>query len=38
MEKLSTVSKTKTVADCGSYHEHFIAKFRTKLKKVGKNH
>ena len=23
-------------ADCGSYHELFIAKFRLKLKKVGK--
>ena len=38
MEKLSTVSRNKTVADCGSCHEHFIAKFRPKLKKVGKNH
>ena len=41
MEKLYTVSKkTKTKkggADCGSYHELFIAKFRLKLKKVGKN-
>ena len=40
MEKLYTVSKkTKTKkggADCGSYHELFIAKFRLKLKKVGK--
>ena len=25
-------------ADCGSDHEHLIAKFRLKLKKVGKNH
>ena len=30
MEKLSTV------ADCGSDHELLIAKFRLKLKKVGK--
>ena len=35
MEKLYTVSKNKTGADC-SDHEHFIAKFRLKLKKVGK--
>ena len=25
-------------ADCGSDHELLIAKFRLKLKKVGKNH
>ena len=36
MEKLYTVSKNKVGADCGSEHEHFIAKFRLKLKKVGK--
>jgi len=36
MEKLYTVSKTRLGADCGSYHELFIAKFRLKLKKVGK--
>ena len=36
MEKLYTVSKNKTGADCGSDHELFIAKFRFKLKKVGK--
>ena len=36
MEKLYTVSKNKTGADCGSDHEHFTAKFRLKLKKVGK--
>ena len=36
MEKLYTVSKNKTRADCGSDHEFLIAKFRTKLKKVGK--
>ena len=38
MKKLSTVSKNKTGADCGSDHELLIAKFRFKLKKVGKNH
>ena len=36
MEKLYTVSKNKTGADYGSDHEHLIAKFRLKLKKVGK--
>ena len=36
MEKLYTVSKNKTEADCGSDHELLIAKFRLKLKKVGK--
>ena len=36
MKKLSTVSKNKTGADCGSDHELLIAKFRLKLKKVGK--
>ena len=36
MEKLYTVSTTKLGADCGSDHELFIAKFRLKLKKVGK--
>ena len=36
MEKLYTVSKTKPGADCSSDHEHLIAKFRLKLKKVGK--
>ena len=35
MEKLYTVSK-RPGADCSSDHEHFIAKFRFKLKKVGK--
>ena len=35
-EKLYTVSKNKTRADCGSDHELLIAKFRLKLKKVGK--
>ena len=36
MEKLYTVSKNKTGADCGSDHELLVAKFRLKLKKVGK--
>ena len=35
MEKLYTVSKNKTEADCGSDHELLIAKFRLILKKVG---
>ena len=29
-------AKTRLVADCGSYHELLIAKFKLKLKKVGK--
>ena len=37
MDKLYTVSKKKRPgADCGSDHELLIAKFRLKLKKVGK--
>ena len=36
MEKLCTVSKNKTGTECGSDHEFRIAKFRLKLKKVGK--
>ena len=36
MEKFYTVSKNKTGTDCGSDHEILIAKFRLKLKKVGK--
>ena len=36
MEKLYKVSKNKMEADCSSDHELFIAKFRLKLKKVGK--
>ena len=36
MDKPYTVSKTKPGADCGSDHELLIAKFRLKLKKVGK--
>ena len=36
MEKLYTVSKTRPGANCGSNHELLVAKFRLKLKKVGK--
>ena len=36
LEKHYTVSKTRPGADCGSDHELPIAKFRLKLKKVGK--
>ena len=37
MEKLYKQSaKTRPGADCGSDHELLIAKFRLKLKKVGK--
>ena len=36
MEKLYTVNKNKTRAFCGSNYELLIAKFRLKLKKVGK--
>ena len=36
MEKLYTVSTTRLGADYGSDHEHLIAKFRLKLKKVEK--
>ena len=36
MEKLYIVTKTRPGADCGSDHELLIAKFRPKLKKVGK--
>ena len=36
MEKLYTISQTRPGADCGSYHKVLIAKFRLKLKKVGK--
>ena len=35
MEKLYTISKNKT-RSCGSDHELLTAKFRLKLKKVGK--
>ena len=37
MEKLYKSAKTRPGADCGSDHELPIAKFRRKLKKVGKN-
>ena len=36
MEQLYTVSKSRLGADCNSDHELLIAKFRLKLKKVGK--
>ena len=36
MEKLYTVRKTRLGADCGLDHEFLNAKFRLKLKKVGK--
>ena len=36
MEKLFIVSRNKMGADCGSGHELPFAKFRLKLKKVGK--
>ena len=35
-EKLYLVSKTRPGANCGSDHEDLIAKFRLKLKKLGK--
>ena len=35
-EALYSQQKTRPGADCGSDHELFIAKFRLKLKKVGK--
>ena len=35
MEKLQS-AKTRPGSDCGSDHELLIAKFRLKLKKVGK--
>ena len=36
MEKLHVLRKTRSGADCGSDCELLIAKFRIKLKKVGK--
>ena len=36
MEKLYQSAKTRLKADYGSDHEFLIAKFRLKLKKVGK--
>ena len=35
-EALYSQAKTRLGADCGSDHELLIAKFRLKLKKVGK--
>ena len=35
MEKLYTVSKIKTWANCDSHHQLLLAKFRLKLKKAG---
>ena len=35
-EALYSQKKTRPGADCGSYHELLIAKFRLKFKKVGK--
>ena len=37
MKKVYTVSKTRLGAASSRAHEHLIAKFRFKLKKVGKN-
>ena len=37
MEKLSIISReTRPEVYCGSDHEHLIAKFRLKLKNIGK--
>ena len=36
VENLYIVSKNRLGADCGSDHEFLVAKFRLKLKKVGK--
>ena len=36
MEKSIQSAKARLEADCGSDHEHLIAKFRLQLKKVGK--
>ena len=36
MENSIQTAKTRPGADCGSDHELLIAKFRLKLKKVGK--
>ena len=36
MEKLYIVSKNRLGSDCGSDHKILIAKFRLKLKKIGK--
>ena len=37
MRKVYIVSKTRLGAASSRAHEHLIAKFRFKLKKVGKN-
>ena len=37
MDKLYTVNKKRLGAYCGPDHELLIAKFRLKLKKVGKS-
>ena len=36
METLYTINKKKLGAECGSDHHLLIAKFRLKLKKMGK--
>ena len=36
MENCKQSAKTRPGADCGSDHELLVAKFRLKLKKVGK--
>ena len=36
MDKLYTVSQTRTGTDCGTDHKLLIARFRLKLKQVGK--
>ena len=36
MENSIQSAKTRPGADCGSHHELLIARFRLKLKKVGK--
>ena len=38
MEKRYTLSKTSPGIDCHSDHELLVAKFRLKLKKVGKTY
>ena len=35
-ESFTQLAKTRSGADCGSDHQLLIAKFRLKLKKVGK--
>ena len=36
MYREALTEKTRQGTDCGSYHELLIAKFRFKLKKIGK--